>query len=102
MAFVELTAMGCRSTVIGTMNPVLDRVAEAARDWGRREDLSPGDRYLASQMGHLASFLARKPFPHGEDVDSLHILSCRLCQRIGANSCRDESEACCMGFNAAA
>jgi len=84
------------------MSPALERVAETARNWGLREDLSPGDRYLALQMDHLASFLCGKPFPHGEDVDCLHILSCRLCQRIGADCCRNETEACCMGFSTAA
>lgn len=84
------------------MSPVLERVAETARHWGRREDLSPGDRYIALQMDHLASFLSRKPFPPGDDVDCLHVLSCRLCQRIGADRCRQENEACCMGFSTAA
>lgn len=80
------------------MSAVLQRVAETARNWGRRADLSPGDRYLATQMDHLASYLARHPFPHAEDVASLRILSCRLCQRIGAANCASEPKACCMGF----
>lgn len=84
------------------MSEVLKRVAETARQWGSREDLSPGDRYLASQMDHLATYLSRATFPHVEDVDSLHILTCRLCQRIGAASCREATETCCMGFSAEA
>lgn len=83
------------------MTEVLHRVAETARSWGRRDDLSPGDRYMASQMGDLAAYLAGRPFPHDDDLASLRILSCRLCRRIGAANCFDEAQACSMGFAAA-
>ncbi|MGE5467053.1 MAG: hypothetical protein ACM3Y9_06470 [Ignavibacteria bacterium] len=75
------------------------RVAEVARNWERRVDLSESDRGFAREVGELANFLSRRPFPHQDDVSSLHILGCRLCQRIGAAECRERQSACQLGFS---
>lgn len=80
------------------MSEALTRLADAARTWGRRGDLSDADRHFASQVSELASFLSRRPFPHEEDLDSVRILGCRLCQRVGAADCCKQQGNCCFGF----
>lgn len=79
------------------MSEALTRLADAARNWGRRGDLSEVDRHFAGQVSELAALLSRSPFPHEEDLDSLRLLGCRLCQRVGAAHCR-EQQGCCFGF----
>ena len=80
------------------MTDVLSHIAETARTWGKRDDLPEGDRHFADEVGELASFLSLRPFPHEDDVDSLRILGCRLCQRVGASNCREQSNDCCLGL----
>lgn len=80
------------------MSEALTRIADAARSWGQRGDLSEIDRHFASQVSELAAFLSRRPFPHEEDLDSLRLLGCRLCQRVGEASCREQRNRCCFGF----
>lgn len=85
------------------MSAILSRIVEAAQRWERRDDLSDWDRHFAAQVGELAATLARNsPFPHADDMDSLRLLSCRLCQRVGAANCREPESSCCLGFNQAA
>jgi hypothetical protein len=80
------------------MTDVLVHIAETARSWGTRADLPEGDRHFADQVGELAAFLSRRPFPHEDDMDSLRILGCRLCQRVGEARCRDQANDCCLGL----
>ncbi len=74
------------------------RIAETALVWERRGDLSENDRGVAHEVGELATFLSHRPFPHHEDVSSLHVLSCSLCRRIGAVACGEQQSGCAMGF----
>ncbi|HEX8987910.1 MAG TPA: hypothetical protein VF816_08115 [Rhodocyclaceae bacterium] len=80
------------------MSQGLYRVAEVVEGWGRRGDLSESDRGFARDVRELAAFLSRRPFPHHEDVASLHILGCRLCQRVGAAECSTSQSRCALGF----
>lgn len=80
------------------MSQTLYRVAEVTQVWGQRGDLSENDRGFARDVSELAAFLSRRPFPHHEDVSSLQILGCRLCQRVGAVECRDQQSNCALGF----
>jgi len=80
------------------MSEALIRLADTARTWGRRSDLSDIDRHFAGQVSELAAFLSRSPFPHEEDLDSLRALGCRLCQRVGEANCREHRGGCCLGF----
>lgn len=80
------------------MSKKFHRVAEMALAWEQRGDLSEGDRSVAHEVGELAAFLSRRPFPHQDDVSSLHILSCRLCRRVGAVCCSERQSDCAMGF----
>ena len=105
MAFVGLTdsrsRRNLRRTVFARLPPVskaLHRVAEIARSWGQRGDLSENDRGFAREVGELAAFLSHRPFPHQDDVSSLHILGCRLCQRVGAVECHERQRSCSLGF----
>lgn len=81
------------------MSEALTRLADTARSWGRRGDLSDVDRHFACQVSEFAAFLSRSPFPHEEDLDSLRALGCRLCQRVGAANCREQQGNCCFGFS---
>jgi hypothetical protein len=74
------------------------RVAEVALNWQRRVDLSENDRGFARDVGELADLLAHRPFPHQDDVSSLHILGCRLCRRLGGVECRKQQSDCKLGF----
>lgn len=82
------------------MSEALIRIAETAHHWGRRDDLSANDRDFAHQVAELAFFLSRRPFPHEDDVGSLHILGCRLCRKVGAASCGERADNCCLGLAA--
>jgi hypothetical protein len=105
MASVGLTdsrpQRNLRGTAFASPPPVsksLHRVAEIARSWGQRGDLSENDRGFAREVGELAAFLSHRPFPHQDDVSSLRILACRLCQRVGAVECHEQQSSCSLGF----
>lgn len=83
------------------MSKTFHRVAEITLHWQRRVDLSESDRGFAREIGELASYLSRRPFPHEDDVKSLHILGCRLCRRVGDDACGERQSNCKLGFASA-
>jgi hypothetical protein len=80
------------------MPKIFHQVAEVTLAWQRRGDLSENDRGFAREVSELASFLSHRPFPHQDDVHSLHILGCRLCHRVGDVGCREQQSSCKLGF----
>jgi hypothetical protein len=79
----------------------LYRVAQVTQTWGQRRDISDSDRGFARDVSELAACLSHRPFPHQDDLSSLHILGCRLCQRVGADGCEEQQSNCELGFSEA-
>jgi hypothetical protein len=69
-----------------------------ALTWQRRDGLSESDRGLAREVRELAHLLSHRPFPHQEDLKSLHILGCHLCRRVGDVKCEEQQYNCALGF----
>ena len=82
------------------MDQTFDKAARRAREWAMRSGLSDSNRTLCLIVSALAESLCDGGYIETEDVESLVLLGCELCRRLGESGGCVAPEACPLGLAA--